>query len=640
MDSSKDSDVVHFFSVPGAYLPGQDIHARYQIQEAYNVHARDWVGLFRVGWTSKRDYYTFEWAPSEKEDGQRVAKFLGSRLPHEDGNFYQFCYVGRDGNVCGASRPFQFSKSARKNASDDVEMVEVDEDSSLVLLRSRADAQVMELEKKIAELTQKNVNVEDSFVQVQSECQGAKVERDNASTELAACKEQLKLKETDILELKQAIAELTPCKEQLQQREKEILELKQTIAEATNKLKDLQEIYDQVEQALQGTTAENSDLQQLLAASEKTRDEQIVALTAANKTLAEQKEESETELRMQCANLEEQLRNVNDEKEIAKSRNEYYVSDNERLDQCVQDQKAQVATLEQELTELQEKMVEQQEKIAVLVQENAAVTENFEKEKVKFCEALQSKEHELMIVQENMCEVMGNIKEPRDILPKLSADDTVDKSAYTALQRAYEDVEVRWKKGEKVNVQLKDRVAELEERVKRCEKEYVAVVSENNALKKGSQQLGSEGNAELKEQAQKLEEELRIFQEKHDQRIADKNDLLQQQQELLDEKLTEVKGLQDQQKAMQTLIDTLNKENGQLKQQVLQIREENGRHRHHQRSPGAPRRPPPQVQTGTPVPRPAPTDSSTNACPVCQVRFPRTTNQDDIERHVNAHFDA
>ena len=255
------------------------------------------------------------------------------------------------------------------------------------------------------------------------------------------------------------------------------------------------------------------------------------------------------------------------------------MSDNERLDQCVQDQKAQVATLEQELTEQKEKIVEQQEKIAVLEQENVAVTENFEKEKAKFCEALQSKEHELMIVHETMCEVMGNIKEPRDIPPKLSADDTIDKSVYTMLQRAYKDVEVRWKKGERVNIQLRDRVAELEKR-------------------------------------------------------------LDKQQEVFNEKLTEVKGLQDQQKAMQTLIYTLNKENGQLKEQVLQIRAEYGSYRHRQLFHDALQKSPPeQEQTSVCVPH-LRQESSKPTCPVCQVRFPHTLTQVDIERHVNAHFDC
>ena len=120
-------------------------------------------------------------------------------------------------------------------------------------------------------------------------------------------------------------------------------------------------------------------------------------------------------------------------------------------------------------------------------------------------------------------------------------------------------------------------------------------------------QLGSEENVtEWKERVQKLKEELRVFQEKHDRRIADKNYQLQKQQEVLDEKLNEMRGLQKQQKAMQNLIDTLNKENSQLKQQVLQTREENAsyhRHWHRHCSPCAPRRHDPLTQTGAPRPQ-------------------------------------
>ena len=75
--------------------------------------------------------------------------------------------------------------------------------------------------------------------------------------------------------------------------------------------------------------------------------------------------------------------------------------------------------------------------------------------------------------------------------------------------------------------------------------------------------------AELKEQIQELEEKLRTFQKEHDQRgIADNNDQLQKQK---DAKVTEVSDQQE------PCFDTLNKENGQLKQQVLQMQEEGAR---------------------------------------------------------------
>ena len=57
------------------------------------------------------------------------------------------------------------------------------------------------------------------------------------------------------------------------------------------------------------------------------------------------------------------------------------------------------------------------------------------------------------------------------------------KNATEALQRAYDNMEIRWKKDEKIIAQLKARVLELEERVDRCHQEHLAVVTENTELK-------------------------------------------------------------------------------------------------------------------------------------------------------------
>ena len=554
MDAPEQGDMAHFTSVPGAYLPGEDMLVRYQLQESYTTHARDWIALFRVGWTSKRDYYTFEWAPSENEDGKLTVKFSGSRLPHDDGNFYQFCYVSRPGDVVGSSRPFQFSKSARRSNSDELEMVEVEDDASLVLLRTRTDAQVMELEKKIAELTQKNVNVEDSFVQVRTEYQGIKVERDRASAQLEACNEQLQQANDHISELQtindQKDKEIVQLKTDLAKLDDLVKELQAIGATKDEKMKELQDIYDQVEQALQGTTAENSQLQQTLANNEKEKDEQNAALAAANKA---KKEESETELRMQYTTLEEGKEKMLSQSEYYDERLDQYVhAQLAALDQCVQEQKAQLAALQQQIDAQTEQLEKQGSDL-----QNAQ-------------EMLTAKEQELVVALQNICEVMGNIKEPRDILPPQPAtDDKVDKSAIEALQRAYDDVQIRWKKNEKIIAHLKARVLELEEKVKLCHQEHVAV-TESTELKRMQQQDGvGQGVNEQKAEVRKLEEEPRVFQEKHDQRIADKNDPLQKQQDMLDAKLNMIDGLEEQQRTMQTLIDALNKANNQLKQRIL-----------------------------------------------------------------------
>ena len=182
----------------------------------------------------------------------------------------------------------------------------------------------------------------------------------------------------------------------------------------------------------------------------------------------------------------------------------------------------------------------------------------------------------------------------------------------------------------------------------RCHQEYVAAVTENTELKRMEQQEGDgQGINELKAKVRALEEELRVFQEKHDQRIADKNQHLQKQQDILDAKFNKIACLEEQVRAMQTLIDTLNKENSQLKKQrILEMHEEN-------------------TKLSRPIPAPKPTaaapptqhyhpgarhpqhygpqskssDANPRVCPVCGVRFPRTADQTDIERHVNGHFD-
>ena len=138
--ATQEVDKVTFLNVLGTYVPGETVLASYKLSENYEVNNRDWVGLFRVGWSSNRDYYTFEWAPAKDEEGLiRSVKFSGSKLPPDDELFYQFCYVSRSGSIKGASRPFQFFASIRSSTADDLE---VNVEDSLLLLRPKNETKV------------------------------------------------------------------------------------------------------------------------------------------------------------------------------------------------------------------------------------------------------------------------------------------------------------------------------------------------------------------------------------------------------------------------------------------------------------------------------------------------------------------
>ena len=59
-------------------------------------------------------------------------QFVGNKLPKDDGEFYQFCYVASSGQVRGASPPFQF----KHPMTDDLIEIE-DENGELLVIRTK-----------------------------------------------------------------------------------------------------------------------------------------------------------------------------------------------------------------------------------------------------------------------------------------------------------------------------------------------------------------------------------------------------------------------------------------------------------------------------------------------------------------------
>ena len=63
-------------------------------------------------------------------------------LPNEDGEFYQFCYVTRNGQIRGASTPFQFKEPGA------FEFVEIEDDENdILIVTSKTLALQTELER-------------------------------------------------------------------------------------------------------------------------------------------------------------------------------------------------------------------------------------------------------------------------------------------------------------------------------------------------------------------------------------------------------------------------------------------------------------------------------------------------------------
>ena len=51
----------HFFLL--TLITGRSLACIYQLTKAIKPSTRDWIGIFKVGWSSTRQYMAFDWAP-------------------------------------------------------------------------------------------------------------------------------------------------------------------------------------------------------------------------------------------------------------------------------------------------------------------------------------------------------------------------------------------------------------------------------------------------------------------------------------------------------------------------------------------------------------------------------------------------
>nr|KAG5692259.1 hypothetical protein BaRGS_011759 [Batillaria attramentaria] len=126
---------VVFDQTAETYPEDANVECCYTLTTDIKPSSRDWIGLFKVGWLSPRDYLYYEWAalPPQYEAGKEAeAKvvFPAARLPKDDAEFYQFCYVSSTSSIRGASTPFQFK---RPSADDFVELDDPDEEMRIIL---------------------------------------------------------------------------------------------------------------------------------------------------------------------------------------------------------------------------------------------------------------------------------------------------------------------------------------------------------------------------------------------------------------------------------------------------------------------------------------------------------------------------
>ncbi|XP_008059181.1 tax1-binding protein 1 isoform X2 [Carlito syrichta] len=144
---------VIFQNVAKSYLPNAHLECHYTLTPYIHPHPKDWVGIFKVGWSTARDYYTFLWSPMpehyvEGSTVNSVLAFQGYYLPNDDGEFYQFCYVTHKGEIRGASTPFQFRASS---PVEELLTMEDEGNSDMLVVTTKAGLLELKIEKTMKE---------------------------------------------------------------------------------------------------------------------------------------------------------------------------------------------------------------------------------------------------------------------------------------------------------------------------------------------------------------------------------------------------------------------------------------------------------------------------------------------------------
>ncbi|XP_078297246.1 tax1-binding protein 1 isoform X3 [Panthera onca] len=254
---------VIFQNVAKSYLPNAHLECHYTLTPYIHPHPKDWVGIFKVGWSTARDYYTFLWSPMPEHyiEGSTVncvLAFQGYYLPNDDGEFYQFCYVTHKGEIRGASTPFQFRASS---PVEELLTMEDEGNSDMLVVTTKAGLLELKIEKTMKEkeeLLKLIAVLEKDTTQLRE--QVGRMERE-LNHEKERC-DQLQAEHKGLVEVSQSLrTENEEFKKRYNDATSKALQLEEDIVSVTHKAIEKETELDSLKDKLRKTQYEREQLE-------------------------------------------------------------------------------------------------------------------------------------------------------------------------------------------------------------------------------------------------------------------------------------------------------------------------------------------------------------------------------------------
>ncbi|XP_034563614.1 calcium-binding and coiled-coil domain-containing protein 2 isoform X2 [Notolabrus celidotus] len=300
-DARRTFSQVLFMDIPQSYPPSTSITCCFNLTASFQPNPRDWVGVFKVGWSTTKDYHTFVWVePCLDVVGQQVTRqafFKDYYLPKDEIEFYQFCYVDSTGQVRGASTPFCFRNPVEASLESSPE-----EDLLVITTQEQVDQSVREkaeLQRELDQTMAENKTLKNALQQEQQDAANLKEQNEE------------KEKEKDRL-----VRELDHMKEQnenlnsvVQQQQKETEQLKEEVLTLMTKQMQL---HNEAEQTKQSQSLDEVSIQKEKHTQEK-YDRAVLKINqmkAEREELKEKVESQSTEVTTLNIKLREQEREL------------------------------------------------------------------------------------------------------------------------------------------------------------------------------------------------------------------------------------------------------------------------------------------------------------------------------------------
>ncbi|XP_060765850.1 calcium-binding and coiled-coil domain-containing protein 1b isoform X2 [Neoarius graeffei] len=223
---------VKFRNVAQTYFPQTRVECRYTLSCEHNWSCRDWIGLFKAGWTSVRDYHTYVWALAPEDytpanDVNCSILFHPCYLPNPGATVYQFVYVDVLGEICAVSPQFTFSSPKPLDELVTLEEErngeEENEGEDLLLVVPRAQILQSHLEACQKELSLLQKKLRASSMELEKHRERNETERKEFETERTELRNEIK-------ELRERLRCSEEMIERMEDQQKDVLKSRENIS--------------------------------------------------------------------------------------------------------------------------------------------------------------------------------------------------------------------------------------------------------------------------------------------------------------------------------------------------------------------------------------------------------------------------